>query len=342
LKKIAGSGFCISLCTLILLPTLTYPLNNDQALYGYMGERLLHGGLPYVASWDQNLPLIVFIHAFETLVFGHSDLGFRVFDLLLQIAFLWTLNHWLARHIGSLAAFLAPIMISAYYLHQGFWMAGERDVYVTMLLLYSLVAIDGDHPLLAGVLQGLSLLLRPTDLFILPIVLLFLYRKRIRSAITAIIGAALPTLAVIAIYLIAGHLSDLYDATVRYNLTVYTSEGSLFPFFAPIHVYWVTIPFFALGAFVLLKKQREDTIFLFLLLAVAFVGVLFFTRHAVYHYHPMMTIYFFMVVAAFEWKWLRMPVVAIPIVIAVFLFIAIRGNTVKHVLTRVARERVEP
>lgn len=331
--------FCIAFCTLVLLPTLTYPLNNDQALYGYMGERLLHGGLPYVASWDQNLPLIVFIHAFETLIFGHSDLGFRLFDLLLQIAFLWTLSRWLARHVGALAATIAPIMIAAYYLHQGFWMAGERDVYVTMLLLYSLLAIDRERPILAGALQGLSLLFRPTDLFILPILLLFIYRKQIRAALLCSLGVALPIVAVILLYVFTRHLGELYDATIRYNLTVYTSEGAVNPFFAPIRAYWFSIPFFAFGFYYLFTTNRERALLTLGFLIVAFVGVAFFTRHAVYHYHPLMALYLVIVAAAFELKALRVPSVLIPLVAIVFLYVAIRGNTVKRELLTVVQGR---
>ena len=38
------------------LPSLQQPAGADQALYGYVGQRILHGELPYRDAWDQKPP----------------------------------------------------------------------------------------------------------------------------------------------------------------------------------------------------------------------------------------------------------------------------------------------
>jgi hypothetical protein len=43
-------------CVLLRIPSLQQPAGADQALYGYVGQRILHGELPYRDAWDQKPP----------------------------------------------------------------------------------------------------------------------------------------------------------------------------------------------------------------------------------------------------------------------------------------------
>ena len=43
-------------CVALRLPSLQQPAGADQALYGYVGQRILHGELPYRDAWDQKPP----------------------------------------------------------------------------------------------------------------------------------------------------------------------------------------------------------------------------------------------------------------------------------------------
>lgn len=40
----------------IRLPSLVQPAGADQAIYTYIGQRILAGGVPYRAAWDQKPP----------------------------------------------------------------------------------------------------------------------------------------------------------------------------------------------------------------------------------------------------------------------------------------------
>src|ERR687889_2081724 len=48
---------------ILRLPSLTQPMGPDQALYAYVGERILHGELPYRDAWDQKPPGIHYVYA---------------------------------------------------------------------------------------------------------------------------------------------------------------------------------------------------------------------------------------------------------------------------------------
>src|SRR5215212_8521165 len=47
----------------IRLPSLVQPMGADQSLYAYVGERVLHGELPYIDAWDQKPPAIHYTYA---------------------------------------------------------------------------------------------------------------------------------------------------------------------------------------------------------------------------------------------------------------------------------------
>jgi hypothetical protein len=47
----------------IRLPSLNQPMGSDQALYAYVGDRILHGERPYVDAWDQKPPAIHYTYA---------------------------------------------------------------------------------------------------------------------------------------------------------------------------------------------------------------------------------------------------------------------------------------
>ena len=43
-------------CVALRVPSLQQPAGADQALYGYVGQRILHGEVPYRDAWDQKPP----------------------------------------------------------------------------------------------------------------------------------------------------------------------------------------------------------------------------------------------------------------------------------------------
>ena len=43
-------------CVALRIPSLQQPAGADQSLYAYIGERILHGEVPYRDNWDQKPP----------------------------------------------------------------------------------------------------------------------------------------------------------------------------------------------------------------------------------------------------------------------------------------------
>ena len=71
----------LGICAAILAPTLAYRIGVDQGVFFYMGDVLLKGGWPYVATWENDYPGLIFIQALQMLVMGKSVAAFRLFDV---------------------------------------------------------------------------------------------------------------------------------------------------------------------------------------------------------------------------------------------------------------------
>lgn len=318
-----------------------------------MGDLLMGGQLPYLGSWDQNFPGIVPIHAFEILLFGKSQLAFRIFDVLAQLSTCWFAMRLASRFGGKLAAFLAPLLVALYFLHQGFWMAGERDTYVTLLLLAAMDTLVSRTTIrlpfiLAGVLIGYALLIRPTYVFaaLAPFVLMLgtqPLRPQLRNAGRYLLGLAIPWAVILVVYGISGGLREFVLATVSFNTEIYIGQGAVFDLWQPVRFYWLTAIAALFGLwFVIHNRDTRFTVYWGISLAGAIASLLALYRHSVYHYHPAMVLLIVMASIGFgallakvkaKGAWSRVATTAgILSIILFFSFQAVRGNTIQFIL----------
>jgi hypothetical protein len=346
----------------ILALTLTYPFNNDNALYAYMADLLLKGGLPYLGSWDQNFPGILLVHAPQILILGRSQLAFHIWDVLLQLVSAIYVYRIAERLGGKRSATLAAILSALYYVQQGLWMSGERDTYVTLLLLVAIwQSIKRDTPIVRagiwiGLMCGLVILFRPTYALYAIVFSIWFYfvRERTRGreawAPTLFFFSAVlfPTAIILIVYAMSGGLHELWMATLEFNFKVYGGHGDAFSFWDPIRFYAVSIPAFLIGVLFLWQSRERRTLLLLLgLFLASFISLVVLYRHSVYHYHPMMVL--FLLLSAIGWgaivrrisatssnqsfKLARvLPITLLSLVVLFFTFQTFRGNTIQLVL----------
>jgi hypothetical protein len=344
---------------LILACTLSYPFNNDNALFAYMSALLLKGRLPYLGSWDQNFPGILLIHTPQILLFGRSQLAFHLWDILLQLVGAYYLFRLGLRWGGRPAAFLAPVIGAFYYVQQGLWMAGERDTYISILMLAAIFLVTDRHRLsrpamLTGVLLGLAILFRPTFGLLVPAFIVYLLMERRGMELGRLgFGVALPLLGLVLIYLLAGGLTDIYEATILFNTSIYIGQGSVFSFWEPVRFYAPVVPFALFGLWQLLKNDRSAAILCTLCFAASVASIILLFRHSVYHYHPAMTIFLLMGAigigrlinaltdrASSRVGKISIQLVAMAVVLAFFSIQTLRGNTIKTVLTNILNGKI--
>jgi len=358
----------LAIAALIYATTLTYPFNNDNALYAYMADLLLHGRLPYLGSWDQNFPAIVGVHVVPLLVGLRSQLAFHVWDILLQLLSSFFAFRILLRFYNERAALIGVVLAALYYVQQGLWMAGERDTYVTLLLLgLLLLATRPDASrrefFLSGMLAGLIVLFRPT--YGLYGVILFgwtlLYKKgttfsaSVSRSMLVVLGSLLPVLVVVLIYGIAGGVRELWASVIEFNFKVYSGHGEQFPLWEPIRFYLISLLPAAIGIGVWWKRADRRALTLWLcLFGGSVISLVVLYRHSVYHYHPAMVL--FLLLSAGGWDLLIgllsdrsgktarsksiIATAGATLVLLFFGFQTLRGNTLQQVLRDLAQGKI--
>jgi hypothetical protein len=349
------AAFTLLCCAAIFSCTLTYPFNNDNALYAYMADLALKGHLPYLGSWDQNFPGIILIHVAQILISGHSQLAFHIFDIFLQLIGSYFLIRIGEQLYDIRAGMLAAILAALYYVQQGLWMAGERDTYVSIMLLAAFYfASHRKKPFLVGFLCALAFLFRPTYAPYAVIFFICYLSADVtvkgnprRTWLRFVTGVSVPLVLFVLFYAMLGGLKDFWDATILFNLKVYGGAGASFSLWEPVRFYAISIIAVTVAIYYLWKKERPALYLWTALFAASVLSLLMLYRHSVYHYHPAMTLV--LLLSAIGWiratdliaqKW-RVARIAIPtMVILYFIFTTVRGNTIHHVLADILDGRI--
>jgi 4-amino-4-deoxy-L-arabinose transferase-like glycosyltransferase len=245
-------ALCISAVFLTIV--VISPLSTDDLVYRSMALDLYRfGKIPYLGSWDQNFPGIIPIQYLAILLFGGHDIGVHCLDVILQFGFAILFYKFCRIWLREQTSAIAVVLYIFYYVSGRGSLYSERDVYGVMIIVSALYFILRGHTighsgrssgggrayfLLAGLLAGYSILIRPS--FVLAYLLLAAYllslqkRKngvwtRWQPILLYCIAGMLPLLVLLLFYAsIPGGLEAFYLATIRFNLDVYAAlHGSV-------------------------------------------------------------------------------------------------------------------
>jgi 4-amino-4-deoxy-L-arabinose transferase-like glycosyltransferase len=220
-------GVVILICALWAITSLTYPLGWDQAIMASVGDVVLQGGMPYRDAWDMKGPLAYLWYAAAQLVFGRSQFGIRIFDLLLLIGASYALASAVARIVRPSAGPWAAAALILAYASMGYFHTAQADGAVALLLtlcLSPLLRLDPQpkHVVAAGLGVGVATLVKPLFLLFLFMPVLAVIQRKGRNrrlaaelAVTAA-AAAVPILVVLSWFIARGALGDLIDVHIRF------------------------------------------------------------------------------------------------------------------------------
>jgi hypothetical protein len=237
----------------VRLPSLAQPMGADQGLYMYVGERILHGELPYRDAWDQKPPAIHLAYAGMRALWPHGSVV-PATDLLMTAVtalLLWQLGAALAPAVVGPAAALLFLLLS----NPSFARLGGVSVRAQCETFIA-AAITGAFLLLATsrTRQGLARIAAAGALFGIAFTFkynaavyagaglcaLLLWRRLSPATVGAVaIGFVLPGLLAVAWLWSGQTLAAFYDATFAYNLR-YSGET----YSGPLHAfaYLLTFP----------------------------------------------------------------------------------------------------
>jgi hypothetical protein len=230
-------GLAFAALVVLRLPSLAQPAGGDQGLYAYVGQRILHGELPYRDAWDQKPPAIHYAYALMQAAWPDQRVVAAA-DLVLTLATaagLLVLGRAFGVPGGGATAALLFLFLANPIFGRlgGVRVRAQCEVFIGMLATLAVVAAwrsVADRArarpawaLLAGVAVGLAATFKyPAAIYGLPpLVVLATGESRVGRAGAAaalFAGAALPIGLMLAVFAAGGALGDLFHATFTYNV----------------------------------------------------------------------------------------------------------------------------
>ena len=163
------------------LPTyLTWPWYTDSEHFAMLARLWDSGGLPYRDMFSTQFPGEIYLHWLLGKLLGWGNtVAYYAVDAALVIAFGALLVLWGRRRVGSaLPGWIGFSTFLLYYVSQNYTVAGQRDWHAAFLVLFCLLLPGiGSAPafrVFSAVAFGLSLVVRPQVILLLPAVVLAL------------------------------------------------------------------------------------------------------------------------------------------------------------------------
>jgi hypothetical protein len=277
-----------------------WPMVGDAQIFHYDNFMMHHGFAPYRDIPDINMPGAHVLQNWQILLFGGSDLGYRVYDFTL-LGLLTLAMIVIARPYDWLAGLFAGILFLLQHAALGGpWNAGERDEVMAVLILvgyaFLFEGVRRNKPLLFlgfGFALGIANTLKPTvaplGLILLLMAVLAVKKKGLtyRSYIaSALIGGAVAG-AIVLSFLFRHHVFGAYISCFRTYIPLYAGMDRLpFRFLVrralPFGV-WMLLPFALIVARTTSRWKNWETVSI--LLGAAFGVVSYFAQGKGYSHH---------------------------------------------------------
>jgi hypothetical protein len=222
----------------VRVPSLVAPAGSDQSLYMYAADRILAGGAPYVDAWDQKPPGVQLIYTAIRAVWPASSAA--AFADLVASALTALLLVGLGRRLGGArAGFVAATVFLLWgdpsiARLDGLYLRGQCEVFIALAITMALWLVwhrPAGRPglLLAGICLGAAFWIKyNAAVYAVPVLIAAMagtdMAGSLRRAVGWMLAGALVVSAGVLAFLAAhGALTDLWLATISYNLA-YSGE----------------------------------------------------------------------------------------------------------------------
>lgn len=289
----AASIAFIALLSRVFLAAI--PMTRDEGAYGYLGKLAAKGFTPYVEFYEMKPPLLFYLYGLGGSLFGFTDLGLRLFGLLLNLSSCILIFLILRRYISKSYAMVSSALFAMLSINPfafGFTMVAEHIVN-TLLLLSIFLAHKSYGPkgfkflIIGGAVFSMAILTKQSAIVFAPLFLLYFILERskiawIRQTIWFAGGALIPAILVSLYLLITGALDEamywLIKYPAQYSSTVGFEKGMGFLtfFFKKITGFQITL--FVIGAISIVGNiiyiNRKPNPWLLLYFFLALISIL--------------------------------------------------------------------
>ncbi|HSF88610.1 MAG TPA: glycosyltransferase family 39 protein [Saprospiraceae bacterium] len=221
------------------------PMSRDEGTYGYLGKLAAKGLTPYLDFYEMKPPMLFYLYGLGGSLFGFTDLGLRLFGLLLTLCssllIFLILHRYVSRHFALVGAALFSIL-SLNPFAFGFAMVAEHLVNVLVLSALYLAHKSYDRKgflflLLAGAAFASAILTKQTAILFSPVFLLCFILGRqqkpwMMQCIQFAAGVLIPVTLLAVLFALNGAFSEaIYWLTTypaKYASSVSPEEGKTY------------------------------------------------------------------------------------------------------------------
>ncbi|MFO0550045.1 MAG: glycosyltransferase family 39 protein [Polyangiaceae bacterium] len=158
-------GIAIAVSILSAALVLTFDYGRDQAIYALVAREMLHGKLPYRDAFDFKPPGIFFVYAVSRGIFGASQTGIRVLEVVSMALTAFGLVRLSELHTGRrTAGFIAAGLASQVHAQLDFWHTAQPETFGGALTVWGLVAATRAWSAIAGATETPAKILRKSAL----------------------------------------------------------------------------------------------------------------------------------------------------------------------------------
>jgi hypothetical protein len=301
--------FAILLAVALALRAYTFGDPNlfiDEAFYFAAGNAMHHGALPYVDIWDRK-PFGLFALYYLIAGVSSAPAAYQIAATLFAALTAWTIGkivHLWSGWPGALGAGIAYLFLLAPF--QGF--GGQTPVFYNLFIAVAALLVARSAPALsdgrispaiplAMLSAGLAITIKTTALFEAVFLGLFALAAIGRSTLPlaarlkhgaswALLGA-LPTLAIMTGYALAGHWSEYWQAMTGANLSGerWDAYSAQIRFRLMLNA---LAPLLALAAFGVLELQGPARRFVLVWIGAALIGLAAFPYFHMHYALPLL------------------------------------------------------
>lgn len=221
------------------------PMSRDEGAYGYLGKLAAKGLTPYLDFYEMKPPMLFYLYGLGGMLFGFTDLGLRLYGLLLTLCSSLLIFLILSRYISKHFALVGAALFSILSLNPfafGFAMVAEHLVNTLVLLSLYLVHRSYDRKgflflLLAGATFATAILTKQTAILFSPVFLLcfILLRQQkpwMMQCLQFAAGVLIPVTLLGMLFVLNGAFSEaMYWLTTypaKYASIVTPEEGKIY------------------------------------------------------------------------------------------------------------------
>jgi len=173
---------------IIRINIIDIPLDRDEGIFGYAGQQILNGGIPYRDVFDHKPPVTYYLYAFALLFVPPTATGIHIFLHLYNYLTLISV-YLLAKRVtestttGLWAAFAYAVFSSSPEI-QGFSASSEMFMLlpITLCLLFAVLAMKRNSLLLlfsSGTMGALACWTKQTAIFSVFFVIVYIVTERV-------------------------------------------------------------------------------------------------------------------------------------------------------------------